>query len=72
MQVHKITLTIIDFDQLGADGVRDALENTRYPNDCISPSVLDIKTRDAGEWSDEHPLNNGATSAAEIERLFGN
>lgn len=70
MNVHKVVLTVIDFDNLGADGVRETLENARYPNRCMSPSVLSVETRDAGEWSDEHPLNNSRTADAELARLF--
>jgi hypothetical protein len=71
MDVHKITLTVVDHDRIGADGVREALENARYPNRCIWPCVLTVETRDCGEWSDDHPLNKTTTRAAEIARLFG-
>lgn len=71
MKVHKVTLFVLDFDKLGADGVRDAIELARYPNHCIGPSVLDVQTREIGDWSDDHPLNRSDTSAPEIKRLFG-
>lgn len=71
MQVHKITLTVIDFDNLGASGVQETLERTRFPNDCISPHVYAIESRDIGEWRDDNPLNRASTFKAEIERLFG-
>lgn len=71
MQVHKIVLTVIDFDGLGQQGVLDALENTRFPNDCISPKVRHIHTADCGEWHDDHPLNKASTVDAELARLFG-
>ena len=70
MKVHRIVLTVIDFDRLGADEVCSTIENARYPNDCISPFVMEIKTADCGEWSDEHPLNNRQTAAEELKRLF--
>jgi hypothetical protein len=70
MKVHKLTIIVIDFDELGADEVKTTIENQRFPNDCIYPSVESIETRDCGKWSDEHPLNNSKTKAAEIERLF--
>jgi len=71
MNVHKITLYVVDFDKLGADSVRDAIENAHYPNRCVSPSVLDVQTKDIGEWSDDNPLNRTDTCTAEIVRLFG-
>lgn len=72
MKIHRVVFALIDFDDIGAEGVQDVLENTRYANDCMSPSVISIETRDIGEWSDIHPLNNSATAGAELKRLFGN
>jgi hypothetical protein len=71
VKVHRVVLAVIDFDRLGADGVVEEIENVRYPNDCLHPTVLSIETRDCGRWTDEHPLNHESTQAAEIERLFG-
>lgn len=71
MQVLKLVVTVIDFDGLGADGVKDAIENARYPNRCISPDVRSVEVRDIGEWSDDHPLNNRKTAEDELRRLFG-
>ena len=71
MQVHKIVLTVIDFDDVGAEGVRVTLEDAHYPNRCIAPSVMTVETRDCGEWRDDHPLNNKSTAADELARLFG-
>ena len=68
--VHKITLYIVDHDDLGVDEVCDVLTNARYPNDCIYPWILRAETADAGEWSDDHPLNMDSTAPAEIDRLF--
>ncbi len=70
MQVMKLVVTVIDFDGLGADGVKDAIENARYPNRCISPTVRNIDVRDIGPWSDDHPLNHRDKAEAEYTRLF--
>ena len=70
MQAHKVTLTIIDMDQLGADEIKSVIENTRYPNRCISPDVVGVETVEIGEWSDDHPLNNTLAAPAEWLRLF--
>lgn len=70
MKVHRIVLAVVDFDRLGAENVVEEIENVRYPNDCVSPNVLSIETRDCGEWTDDHPLNHEDTMAAEVERLF--
>lgn len=69
-KIHKVTLLIVDDDDLGAASVKDEIENTNYPNDCIRPTVMEIDTREV-VWSDDHPLNNSRTMLAEFRRLFG-
>lgn len=70
MEVHKIEIIVIDLDGCGAQEVKDVIENTRYPNRCISPDVLSIVTRDCGEWHDDHPLNHDSTREAALADLF--
>lgn len=70
MEIHRIVLYVVDFDGLGAEGVKRELENTRFANDCISPDIAKIQTRDIGQWSDDHPLNKRATIDATREALF--
>lgn len=70
MKVHKIEIIVIDFDEVGAEGVKEVLTHTRYPNRCISPEVRSIETRDCGEWDDDHPLNHTATREAALAELF--
>lgn len=69
MDVHRIVLLVVDHDGLGQQEVIDVLENARYPNHCIAPSVMQIDTAEV-EWSDGHPLNHGDTTAEEFDRLF--
>jgi len=71
MNVHKIVLYVLDFDNIGADSVAFEIENTRYANRCISPNVLSVETADIGKWSDESPLNRTDTCSDEIKRIFG-
>lgn len=71
MEVHKITLYVVDHDRMGLDAVCDTLVNARYPNHCISPEIISSASADAGEWGDDHPLNNTDACQAEISRLFG-
>lgn len=71
MKVHQIVLTVIDFDEVGAEGIIQTIEDAHYPNRCISPKIRSIKTQDIGEWSDDHPLNKRSTSEQELKRLFG-
>lgn len=70
MKAYKIELLVIDFDQLGSDEIKSILENSNYPNDCISPSAMRITEAEIGPWSDDNPLNSGKTRAAEYARIF--
>lgn len=71
MKAYKLVVTVIDFDGLDSDGIKAAIESTRYPNDCIHPDVHSIEEADIGEWTDDHPLNNRTSAKAEYRRLFG-
>jgi len=70
MQVFKLEIYVVDMDEVGADGIKDVIENARYPNRCIAPEVKSIEVRDIGEWTDDHPLNITSTADAELARLF--
>lgn len=70
MKAYKVEILIIDFDQLGEKEIVEVIENTKYPNYCISPTVKDIKSVDIGEWTDEHPLNNSKLHDDEYKRIF--
>lgn len=70
MNVYKIELLIIDNDEVGENEIINLLEDTRYPNRCISPEVKSIEIEDIGEWYDDHPLNKQDQCDAEYERLF--
>ena len=70
MKVYKLEVLIIDFDEVGEEGIIGVLENANYPNDCISPEVKKIESREIGEWDDDNPLNNTDTADEEYERLF--
>lgn len=69
MNVYKVEVFIIDFDDVGEKGVKDVLENTRYPNRCLSPNVQKIETRKV-DWHDGHPLNMNDQSEQALKDLF--
>lgn len=71
MKVHKVILFIVDHDEVGAEDIKGILEETKYPNHCISPHIKSIETKDIGEFHDQHPLNLWDKCDAEYERLFG-
>lgn len=64
-RVYKIELMVIDHENLGDEGIKAALENTKY----VFASVMGMDSRPI-EWTDEHPLNNRRTSKAALEEMF--
>lgn len=69
VKVHKLTVLVVDHDNLGAYGVKAEMENARYANHCMVPEVMACESVEV-EWSDEHPLNQYATMEDEFARLF--
>jgi hypothetical protein len=70
MKAYKIELLIVDFDEVGGEGIKNVIKNQKYPNWCISPDVMEIEEADIGEWTDDHPLNKLITREEEYKRLF--
>ena len=70
VMAYKITLLIIDHDEVGEDGIKEHIESVRYPNHCINPRVQSSEGVDLGEWDDDHPLNQLDTAEEEFARLF--
>jgi hypothetical protein len=68
-KIHKVTLFVADWDDLGADSVVEVIEHTKYPNHCIGPRVVNIKT-EAVDWSDDHPLNKQDSWKEAFQKLF--
>lgn len=69
LKVYKIEVLVFDFDDLGEAGVKETLENTKYPNWCITPHVKSIQAREV-EWDDTHPLNRSDTAEQAYRELF--
>lgn len=69
VNVYRIVVSVIDFDGLGPDDVRAVIEDTRYPNHCIAPRVMEISTAEV-EWDDNHPLNKTASAKQAFDDLF--
>lgn len=69
-KVHRIVLLVVDDDNLGTAGVKNVIENVRYPNHCIAPLVISCETKEV-EWTDEHPLNNADTMRQVFAEMFG-
>ena len=71
MKVHQVVLAVVDFDEIGAEGVRQIFEHMSDSCDSMLPTVRSVKTMDIGEWSDDHPLNDLNREEDELRRLFG-
>lgn len=69
VKVHRVVLMVVDRDDLGAEGVSQVLEATKYPNWCIAPRVREVQTRTV-DFHDQHPLNLRESSAAAFRALF--
>jgi hypothetical protein len=69
-KVHLLQVLVIDHDHLGVDEVERVLEDARYPNRCIAPSVIKSQSAEIGDWDDENPLNYSDKQVAEIDKLF--
>ena len=70
MKVHRVTLLVVDHDELGADEIQQVIESVNYPNGCMIPSVMSVESREIGEWHDGHPLNSCDTQESAFEALF--
>ena len=66
MKVYLITVTVIDFENMGAETISDEIERCKYCN----PQVRSIKEAEIGEWDDDHPLNKHDTCMDELRKLF--
>ena len=69
MKAMKVEILVLDFDDIGEDEVRSAIENSHYPNHCIAPQIQRIKSVDI-DWNDDHPLNKAGTAAKAYQDLF--
>jgi hypothetical protein len=69
MKVHRVSLLVVDHNDIGVDDIKIELEQTNYPG-LVAPTVLGVETRDV-EWSDRHPLNLTDTNREAAAKLFG-
>lgn len=69
VKAYRVTLLIVDHDGVG-DGIKDQIENVRYPNHCLSPKVMAVESAEIGEWHGDHPLNHRDKNVEEFKRLF--
>jgi hypothetical protein len=68
-KVYKVTLLVVDHDEIGVDELKTVIENVNYPNDCIHPRVMGVETREV-VWTNRHPLNMRGQTEGAFEALF--
>jgi hypothetical protein len=66
MIAYKHSIIVVDFEGNGQEEITYLLKDNKYCN----VSILDIKEKDIGEWSDDHPLNNKDTQVEYCEKVF--
>jgi len=69
VKVFKVEVMIIDFDNIGEEGIKSCLEHTKFPNHCIHPKVKSFDSREV-QWHDGHPLNDQVTCDQAYKDLF--
>lgn len=69
MKAYKITVLVLDFDEVGEDEIGEMIESARYPNHAISPSVISTEQADIGEWEDGHVFNTDIAKG--MDQYFG-
>ena len=69
-KVYKLTVMVIDHDDIGAQAVAEQIQHANYANDCINPEVAAVEVREV-EWGDGHPLNSQVKWTAACAELCG-
>lgn len=66
MKAYKLEVLVIDFEGHGLESIEQELEYCHH----FSFQIKDTKVSDIGEWSDDHPLNKGATCKQAYKELI--
>jgi len=56
-KAYLLSVLVIDHDGIGIDSIKEVLHDQKFPNWCMSPTVISHKEADLGQWHDDHPLN---------------
>ena len=69
MKAYWVTVLIVDHDEVG-DGLKSVIEDTKYPNRCINPRVIDLLEAEIGEWDDDHLLNTRSADKDAVKQSY--
>lgn len=70
MRVYKIEIMVIDYDQIGYDGIKPIIESVHHHQDHIEPKVMGAKFVEIGELKNNIELITKSTSVAAFHKLF--
>lgn len=70
VRVYRLVVYVVDHDGVGAAGAMSAIENARYPNRCIHPTVDCEYASKTVDWHDQHPINITTKSLDALRELF--
>jgi hypothetical protein len=65
-KAYKIEVLVVDFEETSQEEIIYFIERIKY----IDPKVMDIQSKEIGEWDDEHPLNKLDTMKQTYEEMF--
>ncbi len=68
-KVHKLTVLVVNHDDLDDEALKANLESANFGNDCMLPQLMDIETKEV-EWHDDHALNNTNTAKYVFADMF--
>lgn len=68
-KVHKLTVLVVNHDDLDDEALKVNLESANFANDCMMPELMGIETKEV-EWHDGHPLNQTRTAEFVFDCMF--
>lgn len=69
VKVHRVVLSILDFENMPQSDVVALLEQAKF----LYPSVLKIETREVckrKDWEDDNPFNKNSSCLEEFDEKF--
>lgn len=67
MKAIKVELIFINHENIREEeDVRHELKNVKY----LYPTILSLKSKEIGEWHDDHPLNKKETFSKTAKEIF--
>lgn len=65
IKLHKVTLYVVDRDELGSEGLAEAMRTVHHRDHCVHARQIGVETVDISLWSDLHRCNMNGTDLGE-------